>query len=198
MIRYNDHKQQQLFDPWDHLSPKRRQMLDQSWPGLFQKFILPELPVSEFSPFFTTGFGRPTKDLYTVLGVLVLKETHDLTDYEAIDQLAFNIQWHYALNIPEESDDAKYISEKTLWHWRQVLIEQRLDQLIFDQISTKLAAVFNVKTGLQRIDSTHIKSNMRRLGRIGIFSHTIFKFLTNLKRHHQDLFATLNAALVDR
>jgi hypothetical protein len=39
---------------------------------------------------------------------------------------------------------------------------------------------------------------MRRLGRIGIFSHTIFKFLTNLKRHHPDLFATLNAALVDR
>jgi len=122
----------------------------------------------------------------------------DLTDTQTLEQLSFNIQWHYALNITEESDSAKYISEKTLWHWRQILIEQRLDQLIFDQIGTKLATVFNVKTGLQRIDSTHIKSNMRRLGRIGIFSHTIFKFLTNLKRHHQDLFATLNAALVDR
>jgi hypothetical protein len=198
MIRINDHKQQDLFDPWHFLSPKRRRLLDESWPGLFREHLLCELPVDQLRPFLREDFGAPSKELYTLLGVLLLQQMMDLTDTKALEQLSFNIQWHYALNITEESDSAKYISEKTLWHWRQVLIEQRLDQLIFDQISTKLAAVFNVKTGLQRIDSTHIKSNMRRLGRIGIFSHTIFKFLTNLKRHHQDLFATLNAALVDR
>ena len=198
MIRINDHKQQDLFDPWHFLSPKRKRLLDESWPGLFREHLLCELPVDQLRPFLREDFGAPSKELYTLLGVLLLQQMMDLTDTKALEQLSFNIQWHYALNITEESDSAKYISEKTLWHWRQVLIEQRLDQLIFDQISTKLAAVFNVKTGLQRIDSTHIKSNMRRLGRIGIFSHTIFKFLTNLKRHHQDLFATLNAALVDR
>jgi hypothetical protein len=26
-----------LFDPWGFLSPKRRELLDQSWAGLFQK-----------------------------------------------------------------------------------------------------------------------------------------------------------------
>jgi hypothetical protein len=198
MIRINDHKQQDLFDPWHFLSPKRRRMLDESWPGLFREHLLCELPVDQLRPFLREDFGAPSKELYTLLGVLLLQQMMDLTDTKALEQLSFNIQWHYALNITEESDSAKYISEKTLWHWRQILIEQRLDQLIFDQISTKLANVFNVKTGLQRIDSTHIKSNMRRLGRIAIFSHTIFKFLTNLKRHHQDLFATLSAALVDR
>jgi hypothetical protein len=198
MIRINDHKQQDLFDPWHFLSPKRRRMLDESWPGLFREHLLCELPVDQLRPFLREDFGAPSKELYTLLGVLLLQQMMDLTDTKALEQLSFNIQWHYALNITEESDSAKYISEKTLWHWRQLLIEQRLDQLIFDQISTKLANVFNVKTGLQRIDSTHIKSNMRRLGRIAIFSHTIFKFLTNLKRHHQDLFATLSAALVDR
>ena len=198
MIRINDHKQQDLFDPWHFLSPKRKRLLDESWPGLFREHLLCELPVDQLRPLLREDFGAPSKELYTLLGVLLLQQMMDLTDTKALEQLSFNIQWHYALNITEESDSAKYISEKTLWHWRQILTQQRLDQLIFDQISTKLAAVFNVKTGLQRIDSTHIKSNMRRLGRIGIFSHTIFKFLTNLKRHHQDLFATLNAALVDR
>lgn len=198
MIRINDHKQQDLFDPWHFLSPKRRRMLDESWPGLFREHLLCELPVDQLRPFLREGFGAPSKELYTLLGALLFQQMMDLTDTQTLEQLSFNIQWHYALNITEESDSAKYISEKTLWHWRQILIEQQLDQLIFDQISTKLAKVFNVKTGLQRIDSTHIKSNMRRLGRIGIFSHTIFKFLTNLKRHHQDLVATLNAELVDR
>ena len=29
-------------------------------------------------------------------------------------QISFNIQWHYALDITEKSDEAKYINEKTL------------------------------------------------------------------------------------
>ena len=198
MIRINDHKQHTLFDPWHFLSPKRRRMLDESWPGLFREHLLRELPVDRLRPFLRDGFGAPSKELYTLLGALLFQQMMDLTDTQTLEQLSFNIQWHYALNITEESDSAKYLSEKTLWHWRQILIEQRLDQLIFDQISTKLAKVFNIKTGSQRIDSTHIKSNMRKLGRIGIFNHTILKFLTNLKRHHQDLFATLSAEVVNR
>ena len=198
MIRINDHKQQQIFDPWSFLSPKRRRMLDESWPGLFREHLLRELPVDKLRPFLRDDFGAPSKELYTLLGALLFQQTMDLTDVQTLEQLSFNIQWHYALNIMEESDSAKYISEKTLWHWRQVLIEQELDQLIFDQISSKLAKVFNVKADSQRIDSVHIKSNMRKLGRIGIFSHTISKFLTNLKRHHRDLCATLSSQLVDR
>ena len=198
MIRYNDHNQQQLFDPWDHLSPKRRQMLDQSWPGLFKKFILPELPVSELSPFFNAGFGRPTKDLYTVLGVLILKETHDLTDYEAVDQLAFNIQWHYALNITEESDSAKYMCPKTLWNMRMIVAENGLEKTLFDAGTQKLAEVFNVDPDKQRIDSVHVQSNMRKLGRITIFSNSIHKFVKNLKRQHPSLFETIEDALIER
>lgn len=38
----------------------------------------------------------------------------------------------------------------------------------------------------QQIDSVHIKSNMRRLGRIVIFSKTIHKFLKNLKRGQKE------------
>jgi len=82
MIFIKDHKQAELFDPWRFLSPKRRQLLDTTWPGLFKDIILPELPVSRIFPFFSEGYGRPTKELYTVLGVLVLQQTLDLTDEE--------------------------------------------------------------------------------------------------------------------
>jgi len=57
-----------------------------------------------------------------------------------------------------------------------------LDATLFDRITDKLAKVFKVDTDSQRIDSVHIKSNMRSLGRIGIFASTISKFLVNLKR----------------
>ena len=53
MIRIANHKQEHLFDPWDFLSPIRRQMLEQSWAELFRKDILCELPVTEPAPFLT-------------------------------------------------------------------------------------------------------------------------------------------------
>lgn len=198
MIRCNGHKQQQLFDPWGSMSPKRRQMLDRSWPGLFRQYILPELPVSELRPFFNAGFGRPTKDLYTVVGVLILQQTHDLTDQEAAEQLAYNIQWHYALNISEESDSAKYMCPKTLWNMRTIVAEHGLEDTVFNAGTQKLADVFGVDTDKQRIDSIHIQSNMRRLGRITIFSKAIHRFLKNLKRHHPLHFETVENALVDK
>lgn len=197
MIRFNDHKQQQLFDPWGNMSPKRRQRLDHSWPGLFKEHILPELPVSLLSPFFNAGFGRPTKDLYTVVGVLILQQTHDLTDEEAVDQLSYNIQWHYALNIFEESDSAKYMCAKTLWTMRTIVAENGLEDVLFDAGTRKLAEVFDVDTDNQRIDSVHIRSNMRRLGRINIFSQSIHRFLKNLKRNHPSRFDTIDTEIVD-
>lgn len=198
MIRLNDHNQLQLFDPWDYLSPKRRDMLDQSWAGLFQKEILRELPINELTSSFSKTTGRPTKELYTMLGVLVLQQAHDLTDEETIFQLAFNIQWHYALNITDESDSAKYLSLKTLWNFREILIKKKLDSVLFKKITAKLAEVFNVDADKQRIDSVHIKSNMRRLGRISIFSTSINRFLVNLKRKHPNHFEDVESSVVEK
>jgi hypothetical protein len=198
MIRIKDHKQLDMFDPWQFLSPKRRRMLDESWPGLFREQLLCELPVHKIRPFFRQDFGRPSKELYTLLGALLFQQTMDLNDYDTARQLSFNIEWHYALNITEDSDQAKYISEKTIWSWRQILLEHNLDQLMFDNISGKLAQVFKVNTDEQRIDSVHIKSNMRRLGRIGIFSQTIHTFLVNLKRQHRNLYDTISNQLLER
>lgn len=198
MIHIKDHKQTELFDPWGFMSPKRRQLLDQSWAGLFKEHILCELPVQKLVPFFNDDFGRPTKELHTVLGALILQQTHDLTDEEATNQLSFNIQWHYALNITEEADSSKYMCPKTLWSMRSIVVENNLESVLFENITDKLAIVFKVNTDKQRIDSVHIKSNMRRLGRIGIFSKSIQKFLINLKRGHKQLFDTVEESIIDR
>lgn len=93
--------------------------MEQSWASLFCEYILCELPVHKMIPFFDVDFGRPTKELYTVLGVLILQQMKDLSDEETVYQLTFNEQWHYALDITGESDDTAYISPKTLWNMRR-------------------------------------------------------------------------------
>ncbi len=61
-----------------------------------------------------------------------------------------------------------------------------------------LAKVFSVDTRNQRLDSVHITSKMRRLGRIGIFVRVITRFLLNLRRHHRDLFESLDITFARR
>ena len=58
--------------------------------------------------------------------------------------------------------------------------------------------MFKVDVAKQRFDSVHIFSNMRHLGRLGLFVKTIKKFLVNLKRHHKDLYESLETAITDR
>ena len=120
------------------------------------------------------------------------------TDDETVEQLAFNLQWHFALDLPGVGDAVKYISRKTLWTMRRMLSEKELDTLLFSQVTDKLAKVFSVDTRNQRLDSVHITSNMRRLGRIGIFVRVITRFLLNLRRHHRDLFESLGISYARR
>jgi len=198
MIHTRDHQTSYLFDPWDYLGPKRKKLLTESWAGVFQEHILRELPVHKIAPYFSEGFGRPTKELYAALGSLILQQMHDLTDEETVDEFSFNIKWHYALDIPGESDESKYLSLKTLWTLRHVVITKGLDVELFNRTTELLAKAFRVDTSRQRIDSVHIRSNMKRLGRLGIFSRSIHVFLVNLKRQRPEIFETIDKELVDR
>ena len=198
MINIGDHKQIPLFDPWNFLGDKCRKLIDDSWAGIFQREILPDLPVNELFEYFSTSHGRPTKDLHTVIGVLIFQQAFDLTDQETVIQLASNIQWHYALNIFNPSDAAAYMSLKTLWNNRNLILSNELDKVIFNKITEKLANVFGVDTTQQRLDSVHIKSNMRKLGRIGIFSESIHGFLKIMNKKYPVQFETVDKKIISR
>ena len=153
MIKVKNPNQLGIFDPWDFLTPKRRQMLESGWPGLFRENILPSIPVAKVGKHFNATFGRPTKELFSMLGALILQQAFDLTDEETVQQYAFNIQWHYSLNISEETDNAKYISLKTLWNNRNIIAQNNLEEDIFTAGTNELAQVFKVNIDKQRIDS---------------------------------------------
>lgn len=198
MFHTKNHKQLNIFDPWSHLGPKRRKIMDNSWAGLFRKEILTELPVDALREYYHDSDGRPTKELSSMVGLMILQQMHDLTDEEAVEQFCFNVKWHYALDITKDSDAYSYVSLKSLWTMRYQLTEMGLHEVLFDTVAQKLAKVFKVGFANQRIDSIHIQSNMRHLGRISLFVRTIKKFLLNLKRHHTGLLDTLDVDLTTR
>jgi len=180
----------------DHFHQRKIDLLKTSWAGVFREHVLPQLPVKEVARHFDKKMGRPTKELTALCGACVLQQFFDLTDKETRDQLAFNQQWHYALDVLDEED--QIISLKTLWSCRQLLLNDKLAKKIFDSVTDKLADAYGIDPKLQRLDSVHIHSNMARLGRIRILSRTCTIFLKNLKRHHNDLYQTVAEKIKSR
>ena len=167
-------------------SQRKLKLLEKSWAGVFRNHILHLLPVEKVRHLYSSGMGRPTKELHTVMGAVFLQQIFDLTDAQTIEELAFNELWHYGLDTFDEED--QIISEKTLWTMRDNIVKLGLSSFLFDTVTDHLIKYFNVDVSNQRIDSVHVYSNMSHLGRIRILVMTLIKFLKNLKRQHIELF----------
>jgi len=191
MIYTKDHKTRDMFNPFEHLGPKRLALLESTWAHLFREEILHRLPAEKLFSEYSQDLGRKTKELYTMLGIILIQQMEDLTDEEAVHQFAFNIMWHYALNVTDPSDFSSYVSPRTLWSMRDIVGRLGLDQSLFENVSDALRKLFELDPSKQRLDSVHIFSNMAHLGRIRLFVKTIRKFLVNLKRHHAEQYEAL-------
>ncbi|MDW7772543.1 MAG: transposase, partial [Desulfobulbaceae bacterium] len=112
MYFVKDHKTIDMFDRFAHLGPKRRALLDRTWAKLFREEVLPQLPVHLLIPHYDSGNGRPSNELYAMMGAIIIQQMLDLTDQQTVEQFSFNLQWHFALNITTSSDACSYVCER--------------------------------------------------------------------------------------
>ncbi len=80
MFHVKDNKQGYIFDPFEYLGPKRLSELKNSWAEIFRSEILPALPVESLRKYYHDKKGRPSKEMYSMLGLLILQQMCDLTD----------------------------------------------------------------------------------------------------------------------
>ena len=64
-----------MFDRVEEiLHPKAQARLDADWPGVFRRVILQLMPVDQLGENFSSDFGRPTKEHYSICGLILLKD----------------------------------------------------------------------------------------------------------------------------
>jgi len=61
-----------------------------------------------------------------------------------MQEIAFNVMWQYALDIPDPSDDTAYLCPRTLWKYRDMAIKENLDNDTFTRTAEKIIKYFNV------------------------------------------------------
>ncbi len=160
------------------LGPEKVARLKRSWAEAWRTHALPLIDEQAFAKYFDAENGRPNKSIRQVVSVLVLKEVHDLTDAEALDDLEFDASWQYALDVvPEEA----HACQKTLHNFRRRLLDDDQGQGLFEGTTARLVAAAGLAKRRQRLDSTHTVSNIRLLTRLGLFVETLTSLLRRLR-----------------
>jgi len=189
-------QQTRLFDPYDNVLTEgtRKRLLD-GWPGVFRHVILELMPVDTLSGHFDPVLGRPTKELYSMAGLILLMEWMDWTKEQALDAYSFNMDVHYALNLEPVAHD---ISKRSLERYLRFFEEDDLAKATMDRITATLIDELGIKIDQQRLDSTHIFSDMAGLGRTRLMGVAIKRFLTQLKRHDPKAYECLDESFRQR
>ncbi len=96
-----------------------------------------------------------------------------------------------------------HVCQKTLHNFRVKMSEAEEEGILtysalFDEITGTIIEDQGLKIGKQRLDSTHIRSNMAVLTRLGLFTHTITAFVKKLRKQHPRLFEALPKGIRDR
>ncbi len=196
MQRIVDPQQSRMFDPFDPvLTGKTRARLLDSWPGVVRHVVLELMPVGTLGEHYSPDTGRPTKELYSMAGLILLMEFMDWTKQQTLDAYSFHMDVHYALNLEPVTHD---ISIRTLERYIQIFEQDDLARSVLHDVTIRLAELLEIRIDKQRLDSTHVFSDMASFGRTRLMGVAIKRFLTQVQRHDPSVYASLTESLRQR
>lgn len=194
MYRSRD-PQQSLFASSMLVPPDKAARLRKSWAEMFRSRALALIDEGLFEPMYHSWNGRPNTPVQTLVGIHLLKEMFALTDEESLEQLEFNLLWQHALALtPQEA----HLCQKTLHNFRIRLIKHEGGMLLFRSTTERIVEALGTRLERQRLDSTHIVSNIAMLSRLGLFCETMRVFLLTLKKVHPRLYRKVPESLRGR
>jgi len=171
MFRTNtNHQQRKMFTAVDQLPPTARKLLEKSWAQTFYDEYFCKLDETVFSVLYSDKKSRPNVPVNILLGFETLKSGFGWSDEELYNHFLFDMQVRYALGL--QDFDEEYFDLRTIYYFRGALLEYELKhkknliQKATEKITDKQIEKFKIKTGLQRMDSTQIQSNIQNMSRV--------------------------------
>jgi hypothetical protein len=188
MIRIVDPQQNRLFNPFEGIIPPAGQrIISTGWQGVFRHVLLKLMPVGELAQHFSRELGAPTKELYSMAGLVFLTDFFGWTAQEAAEAYIFRSDVQYALNL----EPGVEVSSRTVERYQKLFREDELAAQVFHDVTMGLAEKLELDISRQRLDSTHLFSHMASFGRTKLMAVAIKRFLTQVMRHALEQYAAL-------
>ncbi len=189
MIHMRDPGQTGAFDPFEPiLSAPAMRRLREGWQGLFRHVVLGLMPAGELAKRFDPRMGRPTKELYSMAGLVLVKEFNDWTAEEAVNAYLFDAGVQYALNL---EPCGQSLCERTLERYEKKFVEDDLAALAMERVTAALAGRLGLDASRQRLDSTHVFSDMAAYGRTRLMAAVVRRFLAQAGREAPEAHAAV-------
>jgi hypothetical protein len=177
------------------LDDSARRHLQDNWQGVMRRSLLALMPAQQLGSHFSEHFGRPTKELYSMAALIFILEFKDWTIDQAAEAYTFDTSLHFALNL---SNRRNYLCPRSVDSYRRLMREDRLAASVFAQVTDTLVKELDIRISRQRLDSTHVLSDMASFGRTRLLGITVKRFLTSLKRHTPKQHSDLPVELIER
>jgi hypothetical protein len=152
------------------------------------------MPVSELGKHFDEAMGAPTKELYSMAGLVFLADFFDWNAEQAVETYLFRSDVQYALNI----EPGQGLSTRTLQRYQKLFRDNEMAAQVMQDVTGRLAEALELTLSRQRLDSTHVFSHMASFGRTRLIAATIKRFLKQVRRQSPHLYSSLPAALRQR
>jgi hypothetical protein len=137
--------------------------------------------------------SRPNVPVDVLVGLEYLKAGNGWTDEEMYDNYCYDMQLRYALGLRQLGEGD--FDLRTLYNFRERLSRHMqetginlLDQA-FEQVTDQQIVAFRLKTGKQRMDSTQVASNIRRVGRVHLLVEVLQRVQRMLNESDQEHYA---------
>jgi hypothetical protein len=191
----NRHLQPLLISQVNQLPEQQFSRLARSWAGVFYREVFCRLDESAFSCLYSDLPSRPNVAVNVLVGLEFMKSGFGWSDEELYDEFLYNVQVRYALGYHELG--AGEFDLRTLYNFRQRLSQYmqkegvNLLEQAFEKVTDEQLAMFQVKTGKQRMDSTQIASNIRQHGRLQLLIEVLQRVPRMLSESDQAHYAEL-------
>lgn len=178
MFRKNSkHQQPALISASSELPDKQRTRLVNSWAGTFYREFFRRIDEEAFADLYSAIPSRPNVPVNVLVGLEALKAGFGWSDAELYENYCYNLQVRYALGYDRLGDGDFEI--RTLYYFRERLSRYHVEKSVtllekaFEQITDAQIVDLKVRTGMQRIDSTQIASNIVSASRLQLLVATL-------------------------
>lgn len=178
MFRKNTkHQQPALISAASELPEKQRKRLENSWAGTFYKEFFSRIDEQSFAVLYSEKDSRPNVPVNVLVGLEALKAGFGWSDQELYENYCYDLQVRYALGYDRLGDGDFEI--RSLYYFRERLNKYNAEKGInllekaFEKITDAQIMDLKVRTGMQRMDSTQIASNIVSASRLQLLVEAV-------------------------
>lgn len=164
------HLQPAIISAASELPEKQQKRLKSSWADTFYQEFFCRLDEEPFSVLYSEKASRPNVPVNVLVGLEALKAGFGWSDQELYERFCYDLQVRYALGYDRLGDGDFEI--RTLYYFRERLSHYNVEHGInllekaFEQVTDTQLTALKVRTGIQRMDSTQIASNIVSASRL--------------------------------